>query len=135
MNRASRLACSMPARGFTLIEVLIALAIVAIGLGAAVRASTQLVAGAEALRLRTLAGWVAEDRLSLHLASRSWPTPGSSEGRAVQAGLGFVWRDRVSATEDASLRRLEVTVWAPGEAAPLARLDGLLLAPRAQVPR
>ena len=52
------------APGFTLIEVLVALAIVAVALSAGMRALAQGADGASSLKARTLALWVAENRLA-----------------------------------------------------------------------
>jgi len=115
--------------GFTLLEVLIALTIVAIGLGAAVRATTQVTSGAEDMKMRTLALWIAEDRLADHAARRSWPNPGVTQGAHAQASVPFVWRETVAPASDA-LRSIEVTVASaaqPGYV--LARLTGVAVMP------
>lgn len=116
--------------GFTLLEVLIALTIVAIGLGAAVRATTQVTSGAENMKMRTLALWIAEDRLADHAARRSWPNPGVTQGAGTQASVPFVWRETVAPASDAALRSIEVTV--ASAAQPdyvLARLTGVAVMP------
>ena len=51
-------------RGFTLVEVLVALAIVSIALMAALRAAGQATSASGELRLRLFAGWVAENMAS-----------------------------------------------------------------------
>ena len=51
-------------RAFTLIEVLVALAIVAVALAAGMRALAQSADGATSLKMRTLALWVAENPLA-----------------------------------------------------------------------
>ncbi|HYH40492.1 MAG TPA: type II secretion system minor pseudopilin GspI [Burkholderiales bacterium] len=117
--------------GFTLLEVLVALAIVAIGLGAAVRASIQVTSGADALKARTLAVWVAENRLTEHAARRDWPAPGSAQGDVGQGGIAFTWRETVGTTAEPEFRRIEIAVAAasqPGYV--LARLTGVLAMPR-----
>lgn len=113
--------------GFTLIEVLIALAIVAVGLGAAVRATIHVTSGAEQMKTRTLALWIAEDRLSENVARRSWPSPGAVQGTVTQANVPFVWRERVSPGPHPYFRR--VTIEVSTAASPdyvLARLTGML---------
>lgn len=118
-----------PGVGFTLIEVLIALTIVAIGLAAAVRATTQVTAGAEDLKMRTLALWIAEDRLADHSARRSWPDPGSSQGGAEQAHVPFVWRETVAPVSE-GLRSIEVEVASATQPRyVLARLMGVAAMP------
>jgi general secretion pathway protein I len=117
-------------RGFTLLEILIALAIVAIGLAAAVRATSQVIAGTELARLRLLATWVAQDRLAEHSARASWPAPGTVAGSAAQGPFQFAWRETVASTSEPSLRQIEIAVSAsdrPGYV--LARLTGLLAKP------
>jgi general secretion pathway protein I len=117
-------------RGFTLIEILVALAIVAIGLAAAARATSQVTAGNENARVRLLASWVAQDRLAERSARRDWPAPGTESGSAAQGPFAFAWRELVSATSDPSLRRIDIAI---AEAARpdyvVARLSGYLFAP------
>jgi general secretion pathway protein I len=130
---ASACRSALPARrlqGFTLIEILVALAIVAIGLAAAVRATSQVTAGTENARIRLVASWVAQDRLAEHSARADWPAPGLVSGSASQGPFAFAWREIVSATADPSLRRIDIAV---AEAArpdyTVARLTGYLFAP------
>ncbi len=119
-----------PAAGFTLIEVMIALVIVAVGLGAAVRATMQVTSGAELMKLRTLAVWIAEDRLAEHAARRSWPAPGASTGALAQANVQFGWREQVRESADPSLRSVGVEVYAASDPAyVLARVTGIVTAP------
>ena len=116
--------------GFTLIEILVALAIVAIGLAAAVRATYQVTAGTESARIRLVATWVAQDRLTEHSARADWPAPGAASGSASQGAFSLAWREIVSATADPSLRRIDIAV-ADG-ARPdyvVARLSSYLFAP------
>ena len=113
--------------GFTLIEVLVALAIVAIALAAAGRAVAVSTSGATEVKLRLLAGFVAENRLSELAARRAWPAPGVYEGTEQQAGVEFAWRTQVLATPHPLFRRIEVEVALAGEPSPrLRRLVGVL---------
>ena len=120
-------------RGFTLIEILVALAIVAIGLAAAVRATYQVTAGTEDARIRLVATWVAQDRLAEHSARADWPAPGMVSGSANQGPFALAWSESVSATTDPLLRRIDIAV---AEAARpdyvVARLSGYLFAPEAK---
>jgi len=67
--------------GFTLIEVLIALAILAIALTAAVRAASVATDSANETKLRTLATWIAQNRIALVSTSAVFPAVGESTGR------------------------------------------------------
>ena len=114
-------------RGFTLVEVLVALAIVAIALAAAGRSVALSTNSALDHKLRVLAGFVAENRLGELSARRAWPGIGVSEGAESQAGIEFRWRAEVFATPHAQLRRVEIQVMDPLEPThELRRLVGVL---------
>lgn len=70
------------ARGFTLLESLVALAIVAIALVSALRAMGATAQSTAALREHTLASWVAQNRLAMHRATAAWPAIGEYRGEA-----------------------------------------------------
>jgi len=97
-------------RGFTLVETLVALAVVAVALAAGMRVLAQSADGAGALKARTLALWVAQNRLAAAELAPEVPAPGSRSGEAIQAGTVFVWRERVSGTPNPAFRRLDVDV-------------------------
>lgn len=115
------------ARGFTLIEVLVALAILAIALAAASRASAMMANSSAELRQRLLASWVAQNRLAELQARRAWPDAGTREGEVEQAGLKLTWHETVSATPNQAFRRVEISVGAAGgDEHALAQLTGYL---------
>lgn len=118
-------------RGFTLVEVLVALAIVSIALLAALRAAGLGTASAGELRSRLLAGWVAENLLSEQRAMGAWLPLGIQHGTASQGGFTFAWREEVIATPNPAFRRVDILVYAaPEESRPLARLTGFVVQPR-----
>ena len=122
----------MNGRGFTLLETLVALAILAIALAAAFRAMGVATRSAAELRDRTLAELVADNRLAELRASKSFPPTGGNEGEALQAGQRFRWREDVSATPNPLFRRVDVRVFRVGsgsEGAALARLSGFVAQP------
>ena len=98
------------ARGFTLVEVAVALALLAIALAAASRATQSGLANATALRERTLAQWVAQNRVAAHLAARSWISPGVYRGTEMQANVELRWQETVSETPNLAMRRIDVRV-------------------------
>lgn len=114
--------------GFTLVEVLVALAIISIALLAALRAAGQGTNNVGELRARLLAGWVAENLLAEHRARRDWLPLGIQRGSGRQGGLDFAWREEVIATPNPSFRRVDVRVFASAEEAhALAHLAGFVV--------
>lgn len=116
-------------RGFTLLEILVALAVLAIALTATARGMGMAIDTTAALRDRTLARWVAEDRLTQLELGREWPALDTKEGDADMGGRAFRWRQQTSTTPVARMRRVEVSIFAPGADTPLARLNGFLEQP------
>jgi general secretion pathway protein I len=99
------------AAGFTLVEVLVALAVLSFALIAALRASSISVANSGEIRDRLLAGWVAQNRLAEHRARRDWIPVGVYQGEAVQAGKQFRWEEKVVSTQNTQFLRVEVRVF------------------------
>ena len=111
--------------GFTLIEVLVALAIIAVALSAGMRALAQSADGASSLKARTLATWVAENRLARAQLGDGSAT--EATGDEWQAGMRFAWRQTITGTPNPAFRRIEVVVTEPGRPDyALARLVGYL---------
>lgn len=96
--------------GFTLLEVLIALAIVAIGLAAALRASGAGTEGTREYRVHMLALWLAENVAAERSARGDWPLPGSRRDEVGFAGLRFLVRQEVKSTPNPHFRRLEIDI-------------------------
>jgi len=114
-------------RGFTLLEVLVALAIVAVALAAASRSVALSTDSAADHKLRVLAGFVAENRMAELAARRAWPGLGVTDGTERQAGIDFRWHAEVLATPHPRLRRIEIGVTDPGDPAhELRHLVGVL---------
>jgi general secretion pathway protein I len=119
--------------GFTLVEILVALAILAVALAAGMRAVGESADSATLLKQRTLALWVAQNRLAVAQIAAPWPPLGSREGEAVQAGARFLFREDVSGTPNPSFRRIDISVADP--AVPdyaLARITGYIGQPTQQ---
>ena len=113
--------------GFTLVEVLVALAILAVALAAGFRSVAQSADSATALKARTLALWVAQNRLAAAQLETPIPVVGEQSGSEAQAGTTFIWRAAVSRTPNPAFRKIEISVADPS--APdyvLTRLVGYL---------
>jgi len=116
--------------GFTLVEVLVALAIISIALLAALRVAGGGTASVGELRARVLAGWVAENLLAEQHARAEWPAPGIQRGTQSQGGIEFAWREEIIATPNTAFRRVDIRVFvAPAENHALAHLTGFVVNP------
>jgi general secretion pathway protein I len=98
------------ASGFTLIEVLVALAVLAIALSALIKGGSDNAANAAYLRDKTLAHWVAMNRVTELQLQPQWPATGKRHGTAEMGDREWRWDTEVKTTPDGDVRRLIVTV-------------------------
>ena len=96
--------------GFTLLEVLVALAIVGTALGASLRAVGSLTQNSSDLRTSMMAAWSAENRLVQIRLERVWPSLGQRRFACPQAELPLICEESVFATPNPYFRRVEVSV-------------------------
>jgi general secretion pathway protein I len=115
--------------GFTLLETLVALAILAIALAAVLRATGAATNHAGDMRIRLLADWVAQNRLALHAARGDWIQVGIANGEETQAGVRLLWKEEIINTPNPAFRRIEITVSDPTEIGDhvLRKLSGYLV--------
>ena len=129
------------ASGFTLLEVLVALAVLATSLGAVIQAVGDYTRNQAYLRDRTFAEWVARNQLARVQLSGRWPKVGQQKGEAelpaagaeIRAAREWRWVMQVTQTAEADLRRLDIDVFpldADDKAAPIGRLSGFMERPR-----
>jgi general secretion pathway protein I len=111
LNRAS----GRQQRGFTLIEILVALAIVAITLVAGLQATGALTRAATRQTDQWLAQMCAENELSRLRLLRQLPGVGDSTVDCKQAGQTLQVRLSVLPTPNPNFRRVDATVLAPVE--------------------
>jgi type II secretion system protein I len=97
-------------RAFTLLEVMIALAVVGIGLVAASSSIAQLTRNGIYLRDKTLGHWIAMNKLAEMRLAEAWPSIGKSDDDIEYAGQDWHWNAEVTATDVETLRRIDVTV-------------------------
>lgn len=125
-ERTSRPA-SRPHGGFTLIEVVVALAIVATALLACLRAMGTMAQSGRELDVRLLAQLSAQNRIAVLRASRQFPSTGASSEPCPQGELTLVCEQETRATPNPAFRRVTVRVRHADETAlVLAELTGIL---------
>lgn len=115
--------------GFTLIEVLVAVAVLAIALAAVIGATVHMADNAAYLNNKTLATLVAHNRLARYQLSPQWPALGTDSGNVTLGNHDWEWKAKVSKTQDPSLRRVDVRVMLSSGNQPLASLSGFFAPP------
>lgn len=97
-------------RGFTLIEVLVALLVFGLIATAAAEVGSQYISSYERIRDKTLAGWVADNRINEIRLQENLPSI-SENSEDIEYG-SYQWQvtTAVLATEDPSILRVEVAV-------------------------
>ncbi|TPW17692.1 MAG: proteinral secretion pathway protein I [Halothiobacillaceae bacterium] len=103
-------------RGFTLLEVLVALAVIAVAMAAITR-STSVAANNEFyLKEKTWAHWVAMNKIAEIQLEANWPTIGQRKGDYEMVERKWRWEVDVSGTEDKDVRRMDVRVFERADA-------------------
>jgi general secretion pathway protein I len=101
----------MRTRGFTLVEVLVALGIVALALMAGLRAAGQLGDHTKQLSIRSLALISADNRMAELRLTGQQPAQGKRSFACAQAGQPFECEERVTRTANPFFVRVEVSVF------------------------
>jgi len=97
-------------RGFTLVEVVVALAIVAIGMLAVFKTIGDTVSNVSYLRDRSFAAWIADNRITEIRLSGEMPSVDETAGELEYAGRRWHWITKVAQTPVEGLRRIDVSV-------------------------
>lgn len=99
------------ALGFTLIEVLVALTVVAVTLGAGVRAAGALTGNTERLVAITSAQWCADNRLTAIKLARQFPDIGDGDFTCEQLGRSYRGKLVVRQTPNPNFRRVDARMF------------------------
>ncbi len=111
--------------GFTLIEIMVALAIITIALGAIIESTTASNRNLQYLRDRSIASWVADNELARFRAQRVWSSRSNRSGSVEMGGREWQWKMQIHKTDDPEMRRIEVQVFDPDQPEqPLASMTG-----------
>ena len=101
--------------GFTLIEVMVALTIIAIALGALLNTSGTQASSASYLKQKTLAHWVAANELTQIRISKEFPDIGDERGSTEMANKEWYWIRTTKKTADDNARQVSFTMYADDE--------------------
>ena len=100
----------MKSRGFTLLEVMVALIIVAFALTALTASMNQMIDAANTLRERTFASWIAQNKITEMRLANVIPEVTATSGEIEFGNTEWEWRAVVSETGIENFRRIDVSV-------------------------
>ncbi len=98
------------ARGFTLLEVMVALAVIAIGLGAVITEASRNISNASLLQDKTLGHWVASNKIVEMQVKNEWPSAGEQKDDVEMVGRDWYLTVITIETPVDRIRRIDVEV-------------------------
>ena len=96
--------------GFTLIEVMLAVAVFAIAGVALLGAAQNNFENLSRLEQKTVANWVASNQLTAASLDKTWPPKNNRKGQTEMAGSIWYWQQKVERTQDSSLRSITIEI-------------------------
>jgi general secretion pathway protein I len=112
--------------GFTLIEVMVALVVAVLALSGVLAAISQMVDAGLAIRERTFASWIAQNKITELRLANVVPEVSTSNGEVDYAGLEWAWTTTVSETPIENLYRVDVEVSHAGSSDSIRRVSGFI---------
>jgi general secretion pathway protein I len=99
-------------KAFTLLEVMVALVVISVTMGAIISSAGSSAAVASRLKEKTVANWVAQNQIALYRAKKIWTTSTSNQnGKVEMLDVEWQWQMKVDKTDDPLLRRIDVDVY------------------------
>jgi general secretion pathway protein I len=112
--------------GFTLIEVMVALAIISLSLLAAAAVMGEMINKSNAMREKTYASWIAQNKIAELRLANVLPEVSATSGEVEYAGSNWYWRAEISETGIENLYRINVTVSHPDSDSKVRTVTGLI---------
>ncbi|KAG1707518.1 Type II secretion system protein I [Nymphon striatum] len=117
--------------GFTLLEIMIALLIVAVAMGGAIKSMGNSAKNSISLSDKTFAQWVGMNQFTKLRLSGQWPKPGETKGDEEMAHRKWSWVQKISKTPEKKVNRVEISIWdsVDQDVDPTATIVGFLAQP------
>ena len=130
INKQNKGGCARPRQGFTLLEVMVALAIIAIALGATVRVVGNATSNAAYLIDKSFAQWIALNEIAKIKIADDWSNNGEKSGTATMLTREWTWRRNSRITADKDVKRIDISVFkSEHESAALATVTAFMAKP------
>jgi len=97
-------------RGFTLLEVLVAMAILSLGMIAVFSGMSQSLSVTTRLRDKTLANWIATNRITELQVTGEYPKAGNQRDQVEMAHMEWVYDMKITNIPQIEMRRIDITV-------------------------
>ena len=97
-------------RAFTLLEVLVALAVFSVAAISLMKVSESQLRLSQRMEEKTFAHWVALNMITEMQGSQDWPNIGEQTGKVSMAGREWKMVVKTQATPVSRVRRIEITV-------------------------
>ena len=97
-------------KGFTLIEVVVAVAVIAFGLSATIKTVSTVTRNTAYLNERIVATWVAQNAMAMYELNIENDASKETSGKQEIAGVEWYWTKSLVKTEDPGLQRVEIEV-------------------------
>ena len=113
-------------QGFTLIEVMVALLVVAISLFAIFKSTSAVTWHASYLKEKTIANWIAQNRVALYRSKKTWTNVSNTSGQVSMADAEWDWKMHVAKTENPNVRKIDVEVFRDGDEVVIGSATGYI---------
>ena len=113
-------------RAFTLVEVMVALAIIALSLTAVAAKMSRMIDTSNSMRERTFASWIAQNKITEMRIAGVIPEVGESSGDVDYANTSWDWTANVSETGVENLMKVDVAVSYAGSDATVFKVTGFI---------
>ena len=100
----------MKRNGFTLLELLVAMAIFATAGLAIMQSSSTHIRNLSQLDDLTIASYIADNQMQLAMLDKEWPGKEKSQGEVKMANRDWLWQQQVSKLADEDLRLVQISV-------------------------
>jgi general secretion pathway protein I len=113
-------------RGFTLIEVMVAMAIAALGLTAVIFSTSQMIDAGNTMRQKTYASWIAQNKITELRLRNIKPNVSETVGEIDYADREWSWHATISETGIDELYRVDVQVGLVGDDENIRTVSGFI---------